>query len=66
MDNTRIPKRKVPNGKFRGRKPVGRTRLRWEDIKMDSTLLLNTSIRGWRRLAKDRDIWRRTVEEVRA
>jgi hypothetical protein len=44
---------------------VGRQRLRWEDnVRRDSLLLLN--IRGWRRWAGDRDIWRRTIEEARA
>jgi hypothetical protein len=46
MDNSGIPK-KVLDGKFHGRRPVGRPRLRWEDIRRDSLLLLN--IRGWRR-----------------
>jgi hypothetical protein len=60
----RIPK-KVLDGKFHGRRPVGRPRLRWEDnIRRDSLLLLN--VRGWRRGAGDRDIWRRTIEEDRA
>jgi hypothetical protein len=64
MDNFRIPKI-VMNGKFHGRRPVGRPRLRWEDnIRRDSLLLLN--IRGWRRRAGDSDIWRRTIEEARA
>jgi hypothetical protein len=36
--------------------PVGRPRLRWEDIRRDSVLLLR--IRDWRRLARDRDICR--------
>jgi hypothetical protein len=61
MDNSRIPK-KVLDGKFYGRRPVGRPRLRWEDIRRDSLLLLN--IRGWRRWTGDRDIWRRTVEPM--
>jgi hypothetical protein len=62
MDNSRIPK-KVMDGKFHGRRPVGRPRLRWEDnIRRESLLLLH--IRGWRRWAGDRDIWRRTIEEA--
>jgi len=43
---------------------VGRTWLRWEDIRRDSLLLWN--IRGWRRLAEGRDICRQTTEEARA
>jgi hypothetical protein len=35
MGNTRIPK-KILNGKFSGRRPVERQRLRWEDIRRDS------------------------------
>jgi hypothetical protein len=62
MDNSRIPK-KVLDGKFHGRRPVGRPRLRWEDVRRDSLLL---NIRGWRRWAGDRDIWRGTTEEDRA
>jgi hypothetical protein len=62
MDNSRIPK-KVLDGKFYGRRPVGRPRLRWEYIRRDSLLL---NIREWRRWAGDRDIWRRTIQEARA
>jgi hypothetical protein len=52
-------------GKLYGRRPARRPWLRWEDnIKGDSLLLLN--IRGRRRLAKGRDIWRLTVEEATA
>ena len=34
------------------------------DLRRGSTLLLN--VRGWRRLAEDTDVWRRTMEEARA
>jgi hypothetical protein len=61
MDNSRIPK-KVLDGKFHGRRPVLRPRLRWEDIRRN-LLLLN--IRGWRKWAGDRHIWRLTIEEAR-
>jgi hypothetical protein len=57
MDNYRIPK-KVLDGKFHGRRPVGRPRLRWEGNFIN--------IRGWKRWAGDRDIWTQTVEEARA
>ena len=46
--NYRIPK-KLLDGKLHGKRPMGRPRLRLEDIKIDSLLLLNT--RGWWRLA---------------
>jgi hypothetical protein len=48
MDGTRIPK--IMNQKFYGRKPVERPRLRWEDIRRDSSLLPN--IRGWKSIAE--------------
>jgi hypothetical protein len=64
MYNSRI-QRKVLSGKFNGRKSVGRTRMRWEDIiRRESFLLLN--MRGWRRQEVKRDIWRRTIEEAGA
>ena len=45
------------NGIFRGRRPVGRPRLRWkENIRRDSSLLVNVS--GWKRLSEDRDMKR--------
>jgi hypothetical protein len=53
------------NGKFYGRKLVGRPQLGWEEsIKRPSLSLLK--IRGRRRLAGDINIWRRTTEEARA
>jgi hypothetical protein len=44
MDGTRMPK--IMKEKFYERRPVGRPRMRWEDIRRDSSLLLN--IGGWR------------------
>jgi hypothetical protein len=63
MDNSTVAK-KILDGKFHGRRPVGRPRLRWEDNIRRDSLLLN--IRGWRGWAWDRDIWRGTAEEARA
>jgi hypothetical protein len=48
MDDTRMPT-KVLKGKFH-RRP----QLIWQDIRSNSSLLLN--IRGWRRLEGDSDI----------
>jgi hypothetical protein len=64
MDNF-IKLKKVLNEKFHGRILVGGPRLKREDnIGRNSSLLLN--VRGWRRLAQGRNIWRRTVEEATA
>jgi hypothetical protein len=48
MDDTKIPLKNC-NRKFQGRRPVGRPRQRWEDIRRGSSFLLNTG--GWRRLS---------------
>jgi hypothetical protein len=49
MDSSRIRKTAL-DGKFHGRRPVGRPRLRWEsDVRRISPLLL-VDIRGRRRL----------------
>jgi hypothetical protein len=61
MHNSRIIK-KVLVLKFLGRRPEGRPQLRWTDIRRDSILLLN--IRGWRRVAGNRDIRRQTIEQA--
>jgi hypothetical protein len=61
LDNTRIPEKKN-DGKCCGRRPVGRPRPRYEDIRRECSVLLNIKVS--RRPPGDRDIWGRTVEEV--
>ena len=55
---------KVLVGKLQGKRPLGRTRRRWEDnINMD----LEEVARGcgdWMELAEDRDWWRALVSTV--
>jgi len=55
----RMGNSRILNRKFRGRRPVERPRLRWEDVRRDSLLLVKIS--GLRRLAEDRNIWRRSI-----
>ena len=66
VDSIKLRGKKVMDGKFHGRRPQGRPRLRWEDnIRRDSLLLLN--IRKRRRLATYRVNWRQTIwKEARA
>jgi hypothetical protein len=61
--NDRITKN-VLDGKFNETNPVGRPRLRCEDIRSEFSLLLNIEV--CRRLARGRDIRRGAVEGVRA
>lgn len=56
--------KKSTEWKFHGRRPVGRLRPRWGDIRRDSSLLL--IIKEWRTPAADRNVWRRTSEDARA
>jgi len=63
MEEERIPK-KVFNGNFYATRPVGRPRTRRADVQRDALQLLG--IRGWRRIAKNRDEWRRLMREAKA
>jgi hypothetical protein len=62
MEEERIPKQ-VLNGNFHTTRPVGRPRTRWADVVQRDALQL---IRGWRRIAANRDEWRRLVREAKA
>jgi len=64
MEEERIP-RKVLNGNFHTRRPVGRPRTRCADVVQRDALQL-LRIRGWRRRAANRDEWRRLVREAKA
>ena len=56
---------KALKGYIDGRRPVGRPRGRRIDaIENDAKSLLKCKI--WRRLAGDRDAWRRRIEEAKA
>jgi hypothetical protein len=53
MEEGRIPK-EILNGKFHDTRPVGRSRIRWEDaVQKDALQVLGT--RGWRRRAENKD-----------
>jgi len=63
MEDERIPKENVLNGKLDNARPVGKPGTRWEDVFRRDTSL---GMRGWRRRAEDRKKWRRCLREGRA
>lgn len=64
MPEYRIPK-KLARGEMEGKRPVGKPKQRWEDnVKKDALEMLG--IRNWKESAKDRDEWRRKIEEAKA
>jgi len=63
MDETAVPKR-VLKGKLYATRRIGRPRIRWlEDVVAD---LRRMGISGWMEKARNRDQWRRIVEEAKA
>jgi hypothetical protein len=50
-------------GRHEGRRPLGRSRHRWEDIKMDLREIGFGNV-DWIHLAQDRDMWRALVNTV--
>jgi hypothetical protein len=63
MDETAMPKR-VLKGKLYATRRIGRPRIRWlEDVTTD---LGRMGIKGWMEKARNRDQWRRIVEEAKA
>ena len=57
--------KKVLNGKFRNRRPVGKPRTRWEDVVREDTSQVS-EIRRWRRRAEGREEWRCFLRGTRA
>jgi transcription termination factor 2 len=63
MEDSRMPKR-VMRGKIYTRRKRSRPKVRWlGDVQED---LREMEIEGWRRIAKDRDQWRRIAQEAKA
>jgi hypothetical protein len=62
MDENRTPKR-ILEWKPTGRRIRGKSRKRWiEDIEDDMQIM---GIRGWRKLCKEREEWKRITEKAK-
>jgi len=48
MEDERIPKKEVLKGKFHNRRPVGKPKIRWQDVIRRDTSQTR-GIRGWSR-----------------
>jgi hypothetical protein len=57
-------KKKVLNGKFHNKRPMGKPRRSWDDVnRRDKSQILG--IRKWRRRAEDREKWSRVMRKAR-
>ena len=64
MEEGRIPK-EILNEEFHDTRPVGRSRIRWEDaVQKDALQVLGT--RGWRRRAENKDEWTELLRKAKA
>ena len=52
-------KRRKPTSK----RPIGRPKTRWEDDVLED--IKSTNIRNWKKVAQNRDRWKKAVEQAR-
>jgi hypothetical protein len=45
------------------KRPIGRPKTRWEDDVMED--IKNMNIRSWKKVAQNRDSWKKVVEQAR-
>jgi hypothetical protein len=64
MKDERVPKKAV-KGYTEGITPVRRPRGRWIEA-VDKNVKSTSKCKIWRKLADDRDAWRRKIEEAKA
>ena len=54
---------KIKRWKPMSKRPIGRPKIRWEDdVLVD---IKNINISNWKKVAQNRDIWKKVVEQAR-
>jgi len=54
---------KIKRWKHMSKRPIGRPKTRWEDDVLEDIECIN--IRNWKKVAKNRDRWKKVVEQAR-
>jgi hypothetical protein len=54
---------KIKRWKPMSKRPIGRSKTRWEDYVMEDIRSMNVC--NWKKVAQDRDRWKKTVEQSR-
>jgi len=54
---------KIKRWKPMSKRPVGRPKTRWEDDVLES--IKNINIGNWKKVAQNRDIWKKVFEQTR-
>jgi len=54
---------KIKGWKLVSKRPIGRPKTRWEDNVLEDIKSIN--IRNWKKVAQNRDSWKKVVEQAR-
>jgi hypothetical protein len=55
---------KIKRWKPLSKRSIGRPKTRWEDDVLEDTSIKNMNIRNWKKVAQNRDSWRKVVEQA--
>jgi len=55
--------RRLRDGNPLSKRPIGRPKTRWEDDVLEDIRSMN--VRNWKKVAQDRDSWKKDVERTR-
>jgi len=56
---------KISRWKPMSKRPIARPKTRWEDDVLEDTSIRSMNVRNWKKVAQDRDSWKKTVEQAR-